>query len=120
MADQNNNNIVPPKNKKPKFNFYWIYAILAVVFISVQIFNYNNPMKEISWGQLEEMLVKQDVEKIVIINKEKAEVFIKEDKIKTDSAYKEFQNKKSFGSSGVRNPEFYYQIGSEEIFHGLM
>ncbi len=120
MADQNNNNIVPPKNKKPKFNFYWIYAILAVVFISIQIFNYNNPMKEISWGQLEEMLVKQDVEKIVIINKEKAEVFIKEDKIKTDSAYKEFQNKKSFGSSGVRNPEFYYQIGSEEIFHGLM
>lgn len=120
MADQNNNNIVPPKNKKPKFNFYWIYAILAVVFISIQIFNYNNPMKEISWGQLEEMLVKQDVEKIVIINKEKAEVFIKEEKIKTDSTYKEFQNKKSFGSSGVRNPEFYYQIGSEEIFHGLM
>lgn len=120
MADQNNNNIVPPKNKKPKFNFYWIYAILAVVFISIQIFNYNNPMKEISWGQLEEMLVKQDVEKIVIINKEKAEVFIKEEKIKTDSSYKEFQNKKSFGSSGVRNPEFYYQIGSEEIFHGLM
>lgn len=120
MADQSNNNIVPPKNKKPKFNFYWIYAILAVVFISIQIFNYNNPMKEISWGQLEEMLIKQDVEKIVIINKEKAEVFIKEDKIKSDSAYKEFQNKKSFGSSGVRNPEFYYQIGSEEIFHGLM
>jgi len=78
MAEQNNKNkINPSRGKKPKFSFYWIYAILAIVFIGIQYFNYTNPVKEITWTRLEEMLVKQDVEKIVIVNKEKAEIYIR-------------------------------------------
>jgi cell division protease FtsH len=119
MAENKDNSGLNPKIKKPKFSFYWIYAILAVVFIAIQYFNYTNPVKEITWGKLEEMLIRQDVEKIVIINKEKAEVFIKQEKLKTDTAYKEF-TKRSFGNSKSENPEFFYQIGSEEIFHGLL
>jgi len=122
MADKekDKNKINPVKGKKPKFSFYWIYAILAVIFIGIQYFNYTNPVKEITWPRLEEMLLKQDVDKIVIVNKEKAEIYIKKEKIETDTAYKEF-NKKSFGSSATAaNPQFYYQIGSEEIFTGLL
>jgi cell division protease FtsH len=119
MADNKDNSGLTPKIKKPKFSFYWIYAILAVVFIAIQYFNYTNPVKEITWSKFEEMLIRQDVEKIVIVNKEKAEVYIKKEKIKSDTAYKEF-TKRSFGNSGVDNPEFFYQIGSEEIFHGLL
>ncbi len=113
-------NFIPPKGKKSKFSFYWIYAILAIVFIVIQYVNYNNPVKETSWTKLEEMLSKQDVEKIVIINKEKAEIYIKKSKIQSDTAYKDFR-KRSFGSSSTTsNPQFFYQIGSEEIFHGLL
>ncbi|MEI7661189.1 MAG: ATP-dependent zinc metalloprotease FtsH [Bacteroidota bacterium] len=118
MAEKGSN-FIPPKGKRPKFSFYWIYAILAIIFIAIQYFNYSNPVKEISWNRLEEMLKKQDVEKLVIINKEKAEIYIKKDKLKSDTAYKDF-TKRSFGTSSATSPEFYYQIGSEEIFHGLL
>ncbi|MEI7499140.1 MAG: ATP-dependent zinc metalloprotease FtsH [Bacteroidota bacterium] len=106
---------IPPKGKRPKFSFYWIYAILAIGFIAIQYFNYSSPVKEITWTRLEEILTKQDVEKIVIVNKEKAEVYIKKEKLSTDTAYKDF-TKHSFGSSSAaNNPQFYYQIGSVEI-----
>ncbi len=111
---------IPPKGKRPKFSFYWIYAILAIVFIAIQYFNYSNPVKEISWTRLEEILNRQDIEKIVIVNKEKAEIYIKKEKLSSDTAYKEF-SKRSFGtSSSANSPQFYYQVGSEDIFHGLL
>jgi ATP-dependent metalloprotease FtsH len=118
MAEKGNN-FVPPKGKRPKFSFYWIYAILAIIFIAIQYFNYSNPLKEVTWNKLEVMLKKQDVEKLVIVNKEKAEIYIKKEKLKSDTAYKDFK-KRNFGTSSGSGPEFFYQIGSEEIFHGLL
>lgn len=119
MAEKNKS-FIPPKGKRPKFSFYWIYALLLIVFIAIQYFNYSNPVKETSWPRLEEMLIKQDVEKIIVVNKEKAEIYIKKAKLKSDTAYKDF-SKKSFGStSGGASPQFFYQIGSEEIFNGLL
>jgi len=112
-------NLTPGKKGKLKFSFYWIYAILAVIFIAIQYFNYTSPVKEITWPRLEEMLVNQDVEKIVVVNKEKAEIFIKKDKIMTDTAYRKF-DKKGSGSSSSSNPQYFYQIGSEQIFNTLL
>ncbi|MEI6172971.1 MAG: ATP-dependent zinc metalloprotease FtsH [Bacteroidota bacterium] len=110
---------IPPKGKRPKFSFYWIYAILAIVFIAIQYFNYSNPVKEVTWSKLDEMLRQQDIDKIVIVNKEKAEIYIKKEKLKSDTAYKDFL-KRSFGSSSSTGPEYTYQVGTEEIFHGLL
>ena len=42
-------NLSPGKKGKPRFSFYWIYAILAIVFIAIQYFNYTSPVKEITW-----------------------------------------------------------------------
>jgi ATP-dependent metalloprotease FtsH len=125
MADKNKKqdpfppNFNSPKKSRPKFSFYWIYAILAVIFIAIQIFNFSSPQKEINWSQLEVMLEKQDVEKIVVVNKEKAEVYIKKDRIQKDTAYKDFTKKSVTGSFGD-NPQFTYQIGSEESLRLLM
>ena len=32
------------KGKKPAFNFYWIYAIIAVILISINLFNKYFPL----------------------------------------------------------------------------
>ena len=125
MADQekkniNSPNFNPSKKNKPKFSFYWIYGILAVIFLAINYFNYNSPTKEItSWGELETKLEKQDIEKIVVINKEKAEIYIKKEKLKSDTTYKEF-NKKSFSTSFGNNPQYVYQVGSVDGFNGFL
>ncbi|MEI6694596.1 MAG: ATP-dependent zinc metalloprotease FtsH [Bacteroidota bacterium] len=77
--------------KKPKFSFYWIYGILAVVFIALQ-FNNSSSFKEedkiVSWSQLSKIFIKNDIEKIVIVNKETAEIYIKNESVAKDTTYK--------------------------------
>ncbi|MFP4468561.1 MAG: hypothetical protein ACLFN2_06300, partial [Bacteroidales bacterium] len=68
--------------KKPGFNFYWIYAILAVVFIGLQFFNWGSTAVEISQMRFEnEMLVwdeedGSDIAQLKIVNKEEVEEYV--------------------------------------------
>ena len=51
------------KNNKP-FSFYWIYAIIGVVLITINLFSWNSALKETNWKKFEtEMLANNDVEK---------------------------------------------------------
>jgi cell division protease FtsH len=102
------------KDGKPKFNFYWIYTIIAFIFISFFFFNNETPQKEINWGELQEMLKEQDVDKIILVNREFAEVYIKEDRL-NKSRYKDLTTEKPKGMFGSA-PHFKYTIGSLENF----
>ncbi len=61
------------------FNFYWIYGILAVLFIGLNFLGSDTPSENlIQKGQLIEMLRNSAVEKIVVVNKDEyAEVYVK-------------------------------------------
>jgi len=69
----------PNRTKSPKFkfNFYWIYGILGVIFFGLYFANMGSSPKEIDWGQLKTLLQHQDVEKILLVNKEQAEIYIR-------------------------------------------
>jgi len=122
MAD-NQNTPQPGKNfktnpnlKKSKggFNFYWIYGILAVVFIAIQLFSMNGSSEKISFDKFKkEMLAKHDVDKIVIINEKKAEIYIKKDSLKK-AEYKDVS--KGIGGALNSGPHFYFEISSVESF----
>ncbi len=76
---------------KPKFSFYWIYGILAVVFIALQFTNsssFKEEDKTITWNQLSKIFSKNDIEKIAIVNKETAEIYIKAESVDKDTTYK--------------------------------
>ncbi len=115
MADNNNN--TKPKNPlntggkpgKPKFNFYWIYGIMAVIFIALTFFGNDTISKDTDWGEVKIMLNNGDVDKIILVNKEVAEIYIKEDKKSTYDI-------KSEGSGLTKKADFSYQIGSIETF----
>ncbi|MCB0589546.1 MAG: ATP-dependent metallopeptidase FtsH/Yme1/Tma family protein, partial [Phaeodactylibacter sp.] len=62
-------------------NSWILYILLAL--LAFQIFYYFNSSeaKQISWTEFkQEMLANKDVEKIDVVNKETAEVYIKKDK----------------------------------------
>ena len=83
----------PNKTKGFKFNFYWVYAIIAVIFFGIQLMSVNSSSKEISWQEFNtEMLQKNDVEKVVILNKEIAQIYIKEEALRKDK-YKSISQK---------------------------
>jgi ATP-dependent metalloprotease FtsH len=71
--------------KKPKisksFNFYWIYALIAVGIIAMQAFSTNGVTREISTNEFIDLAKDGYVEKITIINVNEIEVFIHDDRI---------------------------------------
>ncbi len=97
--------------KKPKFNFYWIYGILAVLFIGIQFINFGGGAKEANWGEVKEMLEDGDISKIVLVNKEFAEIFIKKDRLS-----KPKYDKVKGGGFGPNTPNFTYFIISPDKF----
>ncbi|SDI29549.1 ATP-dependent zinc metalloprotease FtsH [Winogradskyella thalassocola] len=105
-------------NKLPKrFNPYWIYALLLLFIITTFFFNPTSTAKEISWLQFEQNILKeQDVEKIVILNKEIAEIYIKQEKLEDD----EDQSISKNIITGETRPQYYIQIGAVESFENKL
>ena len=104
-----------PKGKMPKskFNFYWVYGIVAVIFIGLTFTNWGSgAVKETDWGDLKGMLSSGDVEKIVVVNQEEAEIYIKKDKL-NESRYEDITDKDGYGAA---TPHYMYNIGSYDTF----
>ncbi len=100
---------------KPKFNAYWIYGAVALAILGFQFILSGSGNEDISWQRLErEMIQNRDVEKIVVVNKEKAEIYIKPDKL----ASGRYSDVDSHGFGGIPNngPHFSYTIPSVEVF----
>lgn len=70
----------PQPNKLPKmrFNFYWLYGAIAVFLIFLNFTGEENKMKDIPYSQFQQYVEKGYVHKVVIVNKETAEVSIPE------------------------------------------
>ncbi len=66
--------------KLPKFNSYWIYGIVLVLFIGFQfIKGASNISNELSENDFNSMLADNDIAKIAIVNKDLAYITLKAD-----------------------------------------
>jgi AFG3 family protein len=101
------------KDGKPKFNFYWIYGILLVVLIGIQFIGMGDDGKKTDWRDLKNMLKNHEVEKIVLVNKETAEIFIKPESLQSEQ-HKDVGNKTGFSAG---SPHYYYNVGSVDKFY---
>ena len=102
------------KKTNNNFNFYWIYAAIAIFFISLQIFNaFSNPVQKTTKKQFfTEFLIDDDVEKVTIVNNEFVEVYIKSEKLH-DETHRKSKNQKIGNKFG---PNYYFNITSGEQF----
>lgn len=104
----NSNNNKPGSPKKPRFGFnlYWIYAIIAIVLIGIQLFStFGGGTEKIKDDtQLTEYIRKGEIQKIVLINNKSAEIFIKDSAINANPDFKDVA-KGSFGNAN-KGPHF--------------
>ncbi len=88
------NNITKGENK-PKFSPYWIYGIIAVVFIMLNLMSTGSDLPIVDWYKFEDTMLKtHDVSRIVVVNGKYAEIYIKKEKL-TEEKYKNAANKES-------------------------
>ncbi len=102
---------IQSKLMRPKFSFYWVYAMLALVFVFMWFNNKESITKDISWGDLREMLANQEIEKIIVVNNEAAEIFIKKEKLELEK-FKDIREL----NGDVAQPSYKYVIGSYDSF----
>ena len=104
----------PKKNnlKTPKFNFYWIYGAVFVLFIGYQFLNSGNlGSKNLSQNEFKSILAENDIDKIVIVNRSVANIYIK-----SEASEKE-KHKKNKGSLYSENsPMYNYSFGDLQNF----
>ena len=109
-----NKTTLPKGFKGFKFKIYWIYIIIFIFFLGLNFIG-NEMAKPTNWQEFnQEMLQTQKVEKIIIINKEKAYIYIKKQFL-SEEKFKDV-SKKTFGNSPNYGPHFYFEIGSVETF----
>ena len=120
MNQQNNSR--SSRNKKGDFstqgrgmNWWLIYLVIIGIFIVPSLFNAFTTIKEVDWQQFEKNILSRNAaEKIVVVNNERAEIYIKRG-LANDSLFKPVF-KKAIGSGLNEGPHYTINIGSPEAF----
>lgn len=102
-------------NSKKPFNFYWIYAIIGVVLISLNLFNWNGNTSDINLSEFEQMVQDDEVERVVVYNKQMAEVFIKKEALSQEKYQKRIKTPLITGAEHS-GPHFKFDIGPADSF----
>ncbi|MBC8755889.1 ATP-dependent zinc metalloprotease FtsH [Kordia sp. YSTF-M3] len=108
----------PSNRKSPvKITPFWLYTAFLILLVLISLFNSLYRTSDISWLTFKtKMLDAHDVEKIVVKNKQTAEIYIKTDRL-SDPKY---QSLNTFKLSKSLEPHYSLQIGSVESFEHKM
>ncbi|MBT8261936.1 MAG: ATP-dependent zinc metalloprotease FtsH [Bacteroidia bacterium] len=112
MANENKK----PEIKKPRFNAYWIYAAIIMIFLGIQFFggsSWSQPEKT-TQAEFENFLRDGDVEKIEIINKKVAKVYLTPDA--KQKPVHSANKTKSFFPSAANEPYYQFEFGDLQNF----
>ena len=104
-------------NGKRRFNLMWIYVILFAVLIGVNFFGRGSvtPQEDIDQGKLIELLKKEEVGKIELVNREDAEIYLNK---KGLAIY--FPDATTNADGITEYPNYSYKIGSLERFEEMV
>jgi AFG3 family protein len=115
MSEKNKNST--PNVPKFKFNMYWVYGAIFVVLIGVSFINDASfSTKKISTNKFFKILESNDVSKVIIINKNIAEVYIKKES-ETKEKYKQQATSPLFRKG---SPLFQYDFGDLQNFENKL
>ena len=112
MANENKK----PEAKKPKFNAYWIYAAIILVFLGIQFFgggSWSQPAKT-TQEEFQNYLRDGDVEKVEIINKKVARVYLTPE-ARTKPVHADKADK-GFLPTAATDPYYEFEFGDLQNF----
>ncbi len=122
MENSDNNKAAdkrPDKNLKPRFNSNWIFAIIVLGFIAVNLLYTGKSVQKTTTSDIKEMIARRDIEKIVVINKEQAEIYLKKEALESGRYPKVPKPGTGFGMS-VPKAHFTYNIGDISNFEPFL
>ncbi len=111
-SNKDNNN--PFKQFNFKFNFYWIYGIIFALLIGYQLLNSSDlASNKLTQNEFKEILNDNDIETILIVNGDIAQLSIKSEALNSKDKYKKSNNPSIFGQT---SPIYIYDFGDLQNF----
>ncbi|MBL7957436.1 MAG: ATP-dependent zinc metalloprotease FtsH [Flavobacteriales bacterium] len=105
-----------PKGERPKksFNFYWIYGIIIVLILSIQLFQFGGRMEKITPTEYKSMAERGHVQRIVIVNEQVVKVYIKEDSLKVEPHKSKLKGGGLTGDQ-TAGPQYAFNQGNSDV-----
>jgi ATP-dependent metalloprotease FtsH len=105
-----------PDLKKPKFSPYWIYGSIFVIFLALQFSGGNNfsQTQRTSQAEFENFLRQGDVQKVEIVNKKVARVYLTLEARSNEVHSK--NNSKGLLEPGANDPTYEFEFGDLQNF----
>jgi len=100
-------------DKQPKFNFYWIYAFIALIFVGMMYIGNSAETRPAAWSDLEIALREGDVKKMIAFRQE--DIIVLEITLNTESLKKERYKGLKPAGMGTSGAALLIKEGSEEI-----
>ena len=104
----------PKGNNKSKYFGYWWIGLVFILLLTYLVNWDTGTAKKATWGEVKEMLATGDIERIVLVNKEAAEFYLKNEKL-DDPKYKEIKE-----TVAAKGPHYTYNITSPESFERMV
>ncbi len=103
-------------NKKPKFSAYWIYAVIIIGFLALNFLGGGNmgSAPETTPSDFNNFLSNGEVERVLIINRRKAKVFLTQEAKNQDKHSKNKQN--SILPKSPNDPDYEFEFGDLQNF----
>lgn len=120
MAEnQENNEKKVDKNSKPKFNSNWIFIFLLLSLAAFELLYSGKDVKKVGQREIEEMIIHHDIDKIVVVNKDYAEIYLKKDSVQKSGRYPDLAKQKNIAFQADR-PDFRHRFGTVELFEDFL
>jgi cell division protease FtsH len=124
MAENDNKNKGPlkplDKNLKPKFNSNWIFAILIVSFLAINLFYGGKSIPKVQTREIKLMITNHDIERIVVVNKETAEIFLKKEALESGRYPDVPKNNNGKMGLGAPKANYTHNIGDIATFENFL
>ena len=103
-------------NKKPKLSSYWIYGLILVIFLFFNIFSggLSSAGSETTTSQFFKYLEEGDVERVQIINKHEAKVYLTNE-AQQKEVHRKAKQPQLLPMSG-QAPSYQFEIGDPQLF----
>ena len=106
------------KNKKPKFNPYWVYGVIITFLLGISMFGGDNNWQTVSKTNIsdfERFLNEGDVEEVIVVNQKLAKVTLNSYGLEK-SVHQNSKAKNIIGQENTSGPHYEFEVGNLELF----
>ncbi len=105
------------ESKRPKFNSYWIIALVALAFLAIQFFDSSISTKDkISPSQFESFLKENEISKVTIVNRRIAKVYLTTEAKKLEKHKPKDSNPLISVPVNADTPDYEFEFGDLQNF----